>query len=57
MQHWCLTLDDKLSALLQVGYIDDQNGPVCLAVVVVLALSGIFIVSTVDFIKQLRSHA
>jgi hypothetical protein len=40
----------------QVGYIDDQNGPLCLAVVVVLALSGIFIVSTVDFVQQLRSH-
>jgi uncharacterized membrane protein YidH (DUF202 family) len=40
----------------QVGYIDDQNGPLCLAVVVVLALSGIFIVSAVDFVQQLRSH-
>ncbi len=40
--------------LSQVGYIDDQNGPVCLAVVVVLALTAIFIVSSVDFVQQLH---
>ena len=47
---------DLSDGALQVGYIDDQNGPLCLAVVVVLALSGIFIVSAVDFVQQLRSH-
>ncbi len=40
---------------LQVGYIDDRYGPLCLAAVITLALSGIFIVSAIDFAQQLRS--
>lgn len=38
----------------QVGYIDDWRGPLLLAVVVATALSGIFIVSTVDLALQLK---
>jgi len=37
-----------------VGYIDDRFGPLGLAVVVVLALSAIFVISITDFILQLR---
>ena len=43
-----------LACWLQVGYIDDQRGPVCLAAVVVLALSAIFAVSLVDFVQQVN---
>ncbi len=46
-----------LACCLQVGYIDDQRGPVCLAAVVVLALSAIFAVSLVDFIQQLNHNS
>jgi hypothetical protein len=41
---------------VQVGYIDDRYGPLCLAAVITLALSGIFIVSVIDFVQQLRSE-
>jgi len=44
-------------ASAQVGYIDDRFGPLGLAVVVVLALSAIFVISITDFVLQLRvSH-
>lgn len=39
---------------LQVGYIDDRFGPLGLAIVVVIALSAIFIISITDFILQIR---
>ena len=43
------------AALPQVGYIDDRFGPLGLAIVVVLALTAIFIISIVDFILQLQT--
>lgn len=47
----------KAIAKKQVGYIDDRFGPLGLAVVVVLALSAIFVISITDFVLQLRvSH-
>ena len=39
---------------VQVGYIDDRFGPLGLAIVVVIALSAIFIISITDFILQIR---
>ena len=42
-------------ARVQVGYIDDRYGPLCLAAVITLALSGIFIVSAIDFWQQLHA--
>ena len=47
---------DALCPCVQVGYIDDRYGPLCLAAVITLALSGIFIVSVIDFVQQLRSE-
>lgn len=44
----------ELWCVCQVGYIDDRFGPLGLAVVVVLALSAIFVISITDFILQLR---
>ena len=41
---------------MQVGYIDDRFGPLGLAVVVVLALTAIFIISIADFVIQLRGR-
>ena len=41
-------------ALKQANYIDDRRGPLLLAALVVGALSGIFFVSVLDFLDQIK---
>ena len=41
-------------ALKQASYIDDRRGPLLLAALVVGALSGIFFVSVLDFLDQIK---